>query len=81
MCYYLYCNYYSLIIIITLIDHPDSSWETGGKGVIQFKDGTSVARAIGTGRAVVYHKVEGMVDTHTEVSIEYRKEGRGRIKM
>ncbi|XP_019850460.1 PREDICTED: nuclear pore membrane glycoprotein 210-like [Amphimedon queenslandica] len=50
-------------------DHPDSSWEAGGKGVIQFKDGTSVARAVGTGRAVVYHKVEGMVDTHTEISV------------
>ena len=60
---------------ITCVDHPDSSWETGGKGVIQFKDGTSVARAVGTGRAVVYHKVEGMVDTHTEVS----KTGRKRV--
>lgn len=28
---------------------------------------TGVAKAIGTGRAVVYHKVDDVVDTHTEV--------------
>ena len=36
--------------------------------MIELEESSGIAKAIGTGRAVVYHKVEGMVDTHTEVS-------------
>ena len=30
-----------------------------------------VARAVSSGRAVIYHNVDGIVDTHTEVSMTY----------
>ena len=35
---------------------------------------TGVAKTVGTGRAVIYHNVDGVVDTHTEVRRGGREE-------
>lgn len=59
--------YQDLVSTLSLsLDHP-GSWETGGEGILQLEKLTGVAKAVGTGRAVVYHKMDGVVDTHTEV--------------
>ena len=47
-------------------DNP-GTWETGGEGILQIEKLTGVAKAVATGRAVVYHKMDSVVDTHTEV--------------
>lgn len=43
-------------------------WSSGEEGVIDLDPSSGVAVAIATGRALVYHNVDGLVDTHTEVS-------------
>ena len=43
-------------------------WSSGEEGVISLDADSGVAVAVATGRALVYHNVDGLVDTHTEVS-------------
>ena len=42
-------------------------WSSGEEGIIELDAATGVAVAIATGRALVYHSNDGLVDTHTEV--------------
>ena len=44
-------------------------WTTGDGGVIRVQPETGVATAISTGRAVIYHKIENIIDTHTEITV------------
>ena len=43
-------------------------WSSGEEGIISLDADSGVAVAVATGRALVYHNVDGLVDTHTEVS-------------
>ena len=51
-------------------------WTTGDKAVISIQPETGVATALATGRAVIYHKIEDVIDTHTEVSVSKVQEVR-----
>ena len=62
--------YYKTYVIFSFSEHP-GNWNTGGEGVLELDPSTGVARAVSSGRAVIYHNVDGIVDTHTEVSITY----------
>ncbi len=42
-------------------------WSTGEDSVLSIREDTGVALASAAGRAVVYHKIGGVVDTLTEV--------------
>ena len=44
-------------------------WSSGEEGVIDLDPNSGVAVATSTGRALVYHNVDGLVDTRTEVSV------------
>ncbi len=44
-------------------------WTTGDQGIIQVQPETGVGTALTTGRAVVYHKIRDVIDTHTEITI------------
>ena len=57
-------------VIFSFPEHP-GNWNTGSEGVLELDPSTGVARAVSSGRAVFYHNVDDMVDTHTEVSINY----------
>eukprot|EP00731_Ephydatia_muelleri_P025269 Em0017g352a len=41
-------------------------WTTGDQGLLHIQPETGVAMALSTGRAVVYHKIKDIIDTHTE---------------
>ena len=62
--------YYYEICIFSFTEHP-GNWNTGSEGVLELDSSTGVARAVSSGRAVIYHKVDDTVDTHTEVSMTY----------
>ena len=65
MIYYYYKN-----CIFYFSEHP-GTWKIGGESVLELDPSIGVARAVCFGRAVIYHNVDGIVDTHTEVSITY----------
>lgn len=44
-------------------------WSTGDQGIIRVQPETGVAIALSTGRAVIYHKIRDMIDTHTEITV------------
>ena len=52
-----------------LTEDKPGRWSTGEKGVISIQSETGVATALSTGRAVIYHKIQDVIDTHTEVTV------------
>ncbi|KAL5479756.1 hypothetical protein EMCRGX_G023329 [Ephydatia muelleri] len=44
-------------------------WTTGDQGLLHIQPETGVAMALSTGRAVVYHKIKDIIDTHTELTV------------
>ena len=54
-------------LFLSALDKP-GRWSSGNDAVITMDSSTGVATAVSDGRAVVYHKVDGVVDTHTEAS-------------
>ncbi len=51
-------------------------WTTGDQGIIQVQPETGVATALTTGRAVIYHKIYDVIDTHTEITVAKVQEAR-----
>ena len=57
-----------------LTDNSDAEWSTGDAGIVELSPGNGVATAMSPGRAVIYHKIRGVSDTHTEITVK-RVEG------
>ena len=55
-----------MLMYLLFIDQP-GWWTTGDHGLLHIQPETGVAIALSTGRAVVYHKIKDVIDTHTEV--------------
>lgn len=44
-------------------------WSTEDDTVIHIEPETGVATVLSTGRAIIYHKIQDVIDTHTEIAI------------
>lgn len=44
-------------------------WSTEDDTVIHIQPETGVATVLSTGRAIIYHKIQDVIDTHTEIAI------------
>ena len=44
-------------------------WSTEDEAIIRIQPETGVATVLSTGRAIVYHKIQDVIDTHTEIAI------------
>lgn len=44
-------------------------WSTEDEGIIRIQPETGVAVALSTGRAIIYHKIQDVIDTHTEIAV------------
>ena len=53
-----------------LTEESSGEWSTGEGGVMQLTPGTGVGTAHSPGRAVIYHKIKGVSDTHTEITVK-----------
>ena len=53
-----------------LTEESSGEWSTGEGGVIQLSPETGVGVARSPGRAVIYHKIKGVSDTHTEITVK-----------
>ena len=53
-----------------LTEESSGEWSTGEGGVMQLSPGTGVGTARSPGRAVIYHKIKGVSDTHTEITVK-----------
>jgi nuclear pore complex protein Nup210 len=52
-----------------LTEGHSGSWETATESILSLDTVTGVAKAVTTGRAVIYHKINDMTGTHTEISV------------
>ena len=60
----------SLVCFSThLTEDKPGWWSVGEEGVMTLQADSGVGRAVGVGRTVVYHKVEDITDTHTEITV------------
>ena len=53
-----------------LTEESSGEWSTGEGGVMHLSPGTGVGTARSPGRAVIYHKIKGVSDTHTEITVK-----------
>lgn len=53
-----------------LTEESTGEWSTGDAGVIQLSPETGIGTAKSPGRAVIYHKIKGVSDTHTEITVK-----------
>ena len=53
-----------------LTEESVGEWSTGDRGVMQLSPGTGIGTAKSPGRAVIYHKIKGVSDTHTEITVK-----------
>ena len=52
-----------------LTEDKQGWWSTEDEGVIRIQPETGVAVAQSTGRAIIYHKIQDVIDTHTEIAV------------
>ena len=53
-----------------LTEESMGEWSTGDGGVMQLSPETGIGTAKSPGRAVIYHKIKGVSDTHTEITVK-----------
>ena len=53
-----------------LTEDSAGEWSTGDRGVMQLSPETGIGTAKSPGRAVIYHKIKGVSDTHTEITVK-----------
>ena len=53
-----------------LTEDSAGEWTTSDRGVMQLVQGSGVGTAMSPGRAVIYHKIKGVSDTHTEITVK-----------
>ena len=53
-----------------LTEQSTGEWSTGDAGVMQLSPETGIGTAKSPGRAVIYHKIKGVSDTHTEITVK-----------
>ena len=53
-----------------LTEESTGEWSTGDGGVMQLAPKTGIGTAKSPGRAVIYHKIKGVSDTHTEITVK-----------
>lgn len=52
-----------------LTEDQPGVWSVGKEGVLALEAATGIGKAMAVGRSVVYHKIKGVTDTHTEITV------------